>query len=440
MKTIDGYVADTLYPSSLHQYFQPAWIDWNLKRRGLTPPRCTSNRAFTLVDLGCGDGLGLVLAAASYPQASFIGVDAMPEHVERGMHFAKAAGLGNLTFHCATFADAAGLADGTADYVTAQGVLSWVNEANRALLMDLAARWLTPGGTFTVGYNCYPGWNTITGFQRVLNALCAAGEGSSEERLALALETARAANVLSEAAWQWFHQMREKHPANYFIHEFLNDGWNPAWSGDVIRSLETHGLHFVSQIRASEIRREFSYSSDHLESLSKIANLSTRELASDILTENWFRHDLYMKLPWTPLKADTVAQTWLAQWWALCTAPDNIEAYRVTTPAGELDFDGEATRSIIALLSGGPAPLTSLNGFMPGDLINAVDALFCAKLIIPVDPAGTATAATRCNRVMRDNGWPIGGLAGTCGPMGIDRQALPDASESGLRRLGIAPF
>ena len=107
LKTIDGYVADTPYPSNFHSFLQPPWTDWNLDRRGIRPPRASSVAAFRYVDLGCGDAFGLIATAASHPQGHFIGVDAMPEHIEKGRRLVAAAGLENVTLHCADFTAAA---------------------------------------------------------------------------------------------------------------------------------------------------------------------------------------------------------------------------------------------------------------------------------------------------------------------------------------------
>src|SRR5688500_7907169 len=81
--TIDGYVADALYPSTFHPAFAPAWLDAILTWKRVRPPR-RPRGPFTLVDLGCGDGAGLILLAAAHPEGRFLGVDGMAEHVARG--------------------------------------------------------------------------------------------------------------------------------------------------------------------------------------------------------------------------------------------------------------------------------------------------------------------------------------------------------------------
>ena len=147
--TIDGYVSDNLYPSMLHKCFQAPWMDAALAINGVAPPRYQADQ-FSLVDLGCGDGLGLILAAASHPQGQFIGMDAAPDHIARGQDIIDALGLSNIRLECSTFAEFSDDIEGSADYVTTNGVLAWVNSENRDHLLNLSARLLKSGGAFCV--------------------------------------------------------------------------------------------------------------------------------------------------------------------------------------------------------------------------------------------------------------------------------------------------
>jgi SAM-dependent methyltransferase len=57
----------------------------------------------TVVDLGCGGGLDVLLAAAKIgPAGKAIGIDMTPEMLDRARRNAAQAGLGNVEFHLAT--------------------------------------------------------------------------------------------------------------------------------------------------------------------------------------------------------------------------------------------------------------------------------------------------------------------------------------------------
>ena len=191
----------------------------------------------------CGDGVALILAAAANPEARFIGVDAMPGHVARGKSIITDIGLNNIELHCAVFGEAISLADATADYVCAQGVLAWISDANRDALVDLAAAWLKPGGTCTIGYNCYPGWGMMSGFQKLVYAIAATKSGTSGERFTAAVADIRASGAIDADVWDWLDPYFDTLPGNYFAHEYLNGHWLPCWSGDVITACAARDLH-----------------------------------------------------------------------------------------------------------------------------------------------------------------------------------------------------
>lgn len=434
LTTIDGYVADTPYPSNFHSFLQPPWTDWNLERRGIRPPRATSLE-FCFVDLGCGDAYGLIATAAAHPQGRFIGVDAMAEHVEKGRQLIAAAGLDNVTLHCADFAAAAELATGNADYVVAQGVLAWVSDAARGALLDLAAAWLRPGGAFTVGYNSFPGWSEMAGFQRMIAALAQVERGSSLERFDKALTAMRAANIFPAHVWEWFDPLRERLPAAYFAHEYLNGHWQPCWSADVIAALDQRGLDFVGQAGAGRMREDLGYRTEWREALAGMPTAAARELAADLQSGTWYRQDIYVKRPLERLDDAATQERLLARWWLLTEPAGQVE-FRVATPAGTMEFDNPAARAIVAALAHGPRPLSAITGFTPADLINTIDALYAAQLVFPVDPP-VSNEAEAFNRLLVEQGQASGGVATRHGALPIDPATVAALEDADSRRLGL---
>lgn len=435
LPTIDGYLADSAYPSNFHTPFQPAWTAWNLARRGIAPPRA-GDGGFTLVDLGCGDGLGLALTAAAHPQCRFIGLDAMPEHVERGRAFARDAGVTNAAFHCATFAEAGGLADGSADFVTAQGVLAWISEDNRDALADLAAAWLKPGGALTIGYNSYPGWGQVAGFQKLVAALAAHGQGNSDARFAAAVEQARAAGVFEQSVWDWFEPMRERYPASYFAHEYLNAHWAPCWSGDVIAAMAARGLGFAGEARTIRLREDLCLPADWRKAMAAMPDAMARELAFDQLATTWYRQDIYVKLPALPL-SEAQRTAWLLQsWWCLVSAAETVE-FASQTPAGTIEFDNPGARAIVAALGRGPAMLGAIPGIAPPDLINAIDALYSAQLVMPVGAPSAGVDPAAFNARLAAQGQPIAALVTRHGALAMDRAGIAATSTADRQRIGL---
>lgn len=97
-----------------------------------------------VVDLGCGGGLDLSIAARAVgPTGRAIGVDMAEPMVERARRTAAALGLAQAEVRCAT-ADATGLPDASADCVLVNGLLN-LSPSKEAVLAEIA-RVLRPGG------------------------------------------------------------------------------------------------------------------------------------------------------------------------------------------------------------------------------------------------------------------------------------------------------
>jgi len=436
-ETIDGYVADSVYPSAFHGQYDPTWVDAVLEIHGIKPPR-QPRASFNAVDLGCGDGIGTIATAAGHPEGQFAGVDAHDGHIAHGQAFLAASGITNVALHQGTFAEPPAIADGSADYVTAQGVLAWVSPANRAHLIALAARLLKPGGVLVVGYNTMPGWQAIAPYQRLVRALAEGRPGSPEARYASAREQLRTLGLVHDSVWEWLDAQQDTLDQSYLPHEYLNGHWEPQWSCDTVRAFADTGLHYVCDSLASGIRPDLTLKASWRETLSRLDEPAAREAALDLLINRWFRNDIYIK--GTPVRLDPAEQRErrLARHWMLGT-PNEVTDFSARTPAGTIRFDNATARAILAHLQDGPAPLGSVAGPGEADLINTADALFIARLIRPCDSAIAADSANLFNEAVRRTGISINAVAGRHGTVpverGFDWTAAPDAH---ARLLGLS--
>src|SRR6202035_3610103 len=78
----------------------------------------------TVVDLGCGGGLDVLLAAAKVgPTGKAIGIDMTPEMIDRARRNAAKQGLANVEFHVTTI-DRLPLADASVDCVISNCVIN----------------------------------------------------------------------------------------------------------------------------------------------------------------------------------------------------------------------------------------------------------------------------------------------------------------------------
>lgn len=97
-----------------------------------------------VVDLGCGGGLDVLLAAQKVgPTAKAIGIDMTPEMIERALRNAAAAKVSNVEFHLSTI-DKLPLADASVDCVISNCVLNLAPD--KSAVFREVFRVLKPGG------------------------------------------------------------------------------------------------------------------------------------------------------------------------------------------------------------------------------------------------------------------------------------------------------
>lgn len=428
---IDGYVDDSLYPSNFHGPFSPTWTDRLIVRHGVAAPRRKSRDAFTMIDLGCGDGFGLLVNAAAYPEGRFIGIDAMPGHIDRARDLAARFGIANARFHCATFAEGLTLDLPPCDYATAQGILSWVTRDNQQALLSLASRALRPGGVLTIGYNALPGWTPVMPLQRLVRLLAEGRSGTPFERFSAAMKAIKRGKLLGKELLTWFDKQGKDLPPDYFAHEYLNGHWEPLWSGDAIAMVEAHGLHFAGPALTDRLRDDFAFRAVELKRLAAARSVRAREIVADVIHTRWFRIDHYVKGAFETVADDC----WMDGWWMSLVTPEDA-TWETTTPAGTLRFDNQAARAILAHLADGPARVRDIEGIGEADLRNSLDALMTANVIRPAEAPAETPSGAALNALVREQSG-LNGLAGRHGPVSWPRGQIAALDETIGRRLGL---
>jgi len=403
---IAGYFAETKYPSILNRALTPNMISGSLRWKGMQPAGLRDE--FTHLDIGCGDGIGLCLIAAAFPQAKFVGFDAMREHIDTGQEFARVHGIRNIELICQTFEQflsAPATEIDAFDYITSQGVIAWVSERNRQYVYDIIGEFLAETGASTLGYNCQPGWQNKMSSQQIFLRFLGQQEDKSPEALAAVVDfidaiSGTGSRSVPPVAVEIIRELTEDMPHEYMLHEYLNQYWQPLWFGDVCTELQDRGVSFATHSGFKRLRDDFALRIKQRELLEGIDDPLQRQTTMDILQNFQFRTDIFTKKMPANETESLRNEIWLM-------ANNSIEhtEFNCLTPAGRLTFDNPSTRDILSQLEQGPKQYQSLckaSTHSSADVLNAVETLLVANCIQPVSEPLETNPAEQLNRFLID--------------------------------------
>lgn len=257
---------------------------------------------FRYLELGCGQGFGLCLHAANYPQAQFVGVDLSPEHIAHGRALATSSELSNITFLLSNFCDlqeAAPEGWGQFDFVVAHGVLSYISPKQSQKLMQCAAQALRPGGLFYLSYNTLPGWLDALPFQHVTRNLkhrFGEGKGCVDAAINLFRDIQKSASPLVQAQPRLAARLDalSREDPMYLLHEYVTPQWEAKYADDVISEANDEGLIYLGSAALPE-----SFNGLLPEGFRRLLVSCTdskeQELLRDLLVNQNFRRDVYAR-------------------------------------------------------------------------------------------------------------------------------------------------
>lgn len=238
------------YPAHVHPQMHPARLAAIARLHGL---RAASPADCDLLEVGCGDGLQLIVLALAYPRSRFTGIDLSQAAIARGEAMRRRLGLDNLRLLAADFT--AWAADpGGYDYITAHGFWSWVPESVRQHLLATCAAHLRPHAVAYISYNALPGCH----LRRILRDVLLHGTrqlADPHARLAQAQALLRwlAEDVLRQREGYAGVVLREAHDllartdAAVIFHDDLAATNDPIQFSDFMAQAEAHGLAFLAE-------------------------------------------------------------------------------------------------------------------------------------------------------------------------------------------------
>jgi len=402
-----GYVTDVNYPSSFQRETTPSWLGLAGLLTGHRPPDLT--RPFRYADLGCGAGFTTVAVAAACAEAEVWGFDFNPGHVETARRLAARAGLGNVTFIEASFADLARRADGDLpefDFIVAHGVLSWVSAENRRHVIELIGRRLRPGGLAYLGYNTMTGWASMVPIRSLMRMLA---EGRSDLAIPGILDIL---DRIKQAGARYFelHQhsldrqlaLMRKFDARYLAHEYLSEDWHPLMFADVAELMAEAKCTFIGSAELSDNVDTLSLPAGFLPLVAEAEDVYVKETLRDIGRAQTFRRDIYRRgvAPLLPGEyralIDSVSIVGLG-------VPTRDEI-TFTIPYGVLTGLPEIYQPLLAMLDGAPVTFAEaqksagLANRAPTEVAQALSLLVAGGYALPGLPQGVSAEARRTSR------------------------------------------
>jgi SAM-dependent methyltransferase len=299
----DGYVTDVLYyANNYYRECSASWLAAAALLLGHRPPDLAG--PFRYAELGSGQGFGALVVAACSPQADVWAFDFNPARIEAATRLAARAGIGNIRYEEASFADVAALpaaALPSFDIIVSHGVLSWLSPVNRQHLIAIIGQRLKPGGIAYLGYNSATGWASMVPIRSLVLQLAASHPKRPElaaKAIIDALDRLREAGALYFAANPSVEQRLDRlrrHDPRHLVHELLNADWHPAMFAEVAAAMAEAKCSFIGSATLADNIPATAVPAGVAALLADTDNPILRETLREFGAPQEFRWDIYRR-------------------------------------------------------------------------------------------------------------------------------------------------
>jgi SAM-dependent methyltransferase len=282
------------YPSKFFLQTHPDRLASIATLFGLGPAPVETCR---VLELGCGNGSNLISHAFHLPEATFVGVDLAPNHIEDAKRGAAELGLTNTDFRQADVAEMRVGDFGEFDYIIAHGLFSWVPEFVRDRVLGVCREMLSPAGIGYISYNAFPGAH----YRRMVQSMLryrARDVADPIEKVGKAMSflTFLAENAtggeLYRAILQKELERHFEHDAADIFHDDLSDLNRAYYFREFAEMLASNGLRFLGEAELHAMGTG-GLTEDAREFVSGIADITEREQYLDLVRGRIFRQTLF---------------------------------------------------------------------------------------------------------------------------------------------------
>jgi SAM-dependent methyltransferase len=406
----EGYILDLDYTESFYRELAPARLHFVTLLQGLRAASIDS--PYTYYELGCGHGYSSALLAAANPLGRFIGVDFNPTHIQSANELAQAAGLDNVRFLEKSFADLLEMDLPAAEFITLHGVWSWLDDPQRAQVVEFMRRKLKPGGIAYISYNALPGLAQVEPLQRLLLEYGNAAGGERLQRMRQALQFVM---QLERAGAEYFranpvatarlHRLSGQDP-RYVAHEYFNPTWALFYHAEVSRQLAPAGLSFAGSADPTENFDQLVVKPEVAALLAAVGDRAMVETIKDFAANRVFRRDVFTR--GAASAAPPEREAMLAKARFALARPRGLCALTRRMPHGEVTLAADPHAKLLDALARAPTTFAELasapqtRGVEPMQLRQALFRLAAFDYVAPALRGGEAqaSASVRFNRAL----------------------------------------
>lgn len=299
MKKKDGYILDTTYPIYFYKEMQPFWLKTVFGILGFKTSAI--EQSFSYLELGCAQGINLIIAAMQNPHAQFIGVDFNAEHIAHAKALVQHLRLNNIKFIESDFATFLETNQLSYDFIVNHGTFSWVSHLQQEKILEIAAKFLKKQGIFYLHYMCYPGSTELQPIQKLLNLV---DQSTGQSSLKGLQEGKKLFSQLYDAG-AFIHQSKIQSIVNtlnqkneYLAHEFLTNHWQPFYSVDVHqRVFDSSQMSYIGSANPSHNIDSISLPSKLQNIIAEIQEPALKEYLKDLARNSKQRVDVFQKNP-----------------------------------------------------------------------------------------------------------------------------------------------
>jgi SAM-dependent methyltransferase len=359
-----GYVRDIPYTSSFYRELAPEYLRFVVLANAFHAPN--TGGGATYCELGCGQGFGTALLAASNPGMRFWGLDFNPAQISNARRLAAETGLTNVTFEDWSFEQALGyLAElPKFDLISLHGIYSWVSPEVRRSVVEFIEHTLKPGGLVYVSYNSMPGWAAVAPLQRLMREHAERHPDRSDFQVAGATEFASKVQEFGALYFKQnaavgirFEKIRDMN-RTYLAHEYMNDHWNPLYHVDVAHEMEKARLAYACSATISENVDDICIPATMMSLVQGTRDRSWQETLKDYASNKQFRRDVFLRGV-SQVSGVELAQITMDMRFALIVPRSEVK-FSFTGPLGQVQGQEEIYRPIADALAEKPQSMGEL--------------------------------------------------------------------------------